>query len=122
MKDLGSGERASDKLKGKRIRQIRQNLMCIEAKLVLQAKSRCVLAKLSWPLFIDGQVSRKWLGSIQIHSVTTVYIMFPYSNTTYVGSYPRPIFLWALTRIYLRGTNAKVPRSRTLVISPRDSI
>jgi hypothetical protein len=31
-----------------------------------------------------------------------VYMMFLYSNITYVGSYPGPTFLWALTRIYLR--------------------
>jgi hypothetical protein len=60
------------------------------------------LADLSWPLFIGGQVSRFQSGPIQIHHIMVVYILFPYSNTTNVSSYLRPIFIWALTQIYPR--------------------
>jgi hypothetical protein len=80
------------------------------------------LVGLSWPLFIGDQVSRIQSGFIQIHHVMAVYILFPYSNITYVGFYLRPISLWALTQIYSRGTNATGPSGRTLISSPRDSI
>jgi hypothetical protein len=73
------------------------------------------LAGLSWPLLIGGQVSRYWSGSIQIYHVMAVYIIFPYSNTTYIGFYLGPILLWALTQINPRGTNAMGTRRRTHV-------
>jgi hypothetical protein len=70
---------------------------------------------LSWPLFIGGQVSRFRSDPIQIHRAMAVYILFPYSNIIYVGSYLGPIFLWALTQIYPKGTNATGPSRRTHV-------
>jgi hypothetical protein len=51
-----------------------------------------------------------------------VYVLFPYSNTTYIGSYLGPIFIWALTQIYPRGTNTRGLSRYTLVSSPRDSM
>jgi hypothetical protein len=42
MKDLGSGERTSDELEGKRLRRTRRNSMIIETKRGLQAWSQSV--------------------------------------------------------------------------------
>jgi hypothetical protein len=48
-----------------------------------------------------------------------VYIMFSYSNTTYIGSNLGPLFLLALIRIYPRGTNAMDPSRRIHITSGR---
>jgi hypothetical protein len=40
------------------------------------------LADLSWPLYIGGQVSRKWLGLIQI--TVSVYNIISYFDYVYV--------------------------------------
>jgi hypothetical protein len=44
--------------------------------------------------------------------------MFPYTNTTYIGSYHGSLLLWILTRIYPRGTNAMGTGRRTYVNRP----
>jgi hypothetical protein len=73
------------------------------------------LAGLSWPLFIGGQVSRNRSCSIQNHRIGRFTYQFPYSNTIHLDSYLGPMFLWAFTRIHLRGTNTTGLGSHTLI-------
>jgi hypothetical protein len=54
------------------------------------------LAGLSWPLFIGGQTSRIWSGSIQITYVGLHYD-FHIRLLLHFGLYLRPIFLWTFT-------------------------
>jgi hypothetical protein len=96
--------------------------VCLRQILVFQLNLNVSLVGLSWPLFIDGQVSRNRSGSILIRRIWRFTYQFPYSNTIYFGFYLGPMFLWAFTRIHLRGTNAMGLGSHTLVSSPRDSI
>jgi hypothetical protein len=68
MKDLGSGERVSDKLECKDSDKQGETWCVFEYKLVINWP----LAGLSWPLFIGGQVSRNQSGSIQIKTRITI--------------------------------------------------
>jgi hypothetical protein len=72
-------------------------------------------------LVITLQNRKTRSGSIQIHRAIAVYILFSYSNITYIGSYLEPIFLWLLTQIYpgisMPWALAGVPMSPALSIS-----
>jgi hypothetical protein len=73
---------ASDELEGKDSDKKRRNLVCVENKLVDNwLNLNLSLAGLSWPLYIGGQVSRIWSGSIQI--TIFVYDIISYFNYNY---------------------------------------
>jgi hypothetical protein len=66
MKDLGSGERTSDKLEGRvSDKQGKYGVSKVNLGLIL-AQFDVSLAGLSWPLLIGGQVPRNRSGSTQI--------------------------------------------------------
>jgi hypothetical protein len=89
--------------------------VCLRQSLVLRLNLDVSLASLSWPLFIGGQVSRIRSGSIQTCRIWRFTYQFPYSNTIHFDFYPGPIFIWAFTRIHLRGINIMGLGSHTLV-------
>jgi hypothetical protein len=90
----------------------------LRQSLVLQAKSRCVHSRpLLAPIYRWPGI-KETVGSMQIRHVMAVYILFHYSNTTYVGSYLGPISIWALTQIYPRGTNARALAGVPLSVAP----
>jgi hypothetical protein len=66
MMDLGLGERTSDELEGRVSDKQGEYSVSKISLLLILAQSRCVLCRLSLPLFIGGQVSRNRSGSIQI--------------------------------------------------------
>jgi hypothetical protein len=73
--------------------------MCVENKLVDNwLNLNLSLAGLSWPLYIGGQVSRIWSGSIQITMMYTIWSRI--SIITMSG----PNFYWAITRTCPRDT------------------
>jgi hypothetical protein len=92
--------------------------VCLRQSLVLRLNLNVSLVVLSWPLFIGGQVLRIRLGSMQIHRIWWFTSRFSYSNTIQFDFYLGPIFLWAFTRIHLRGTNITRLDSHTLVRRP----
>jgi hypothetical protein len=73
MKDLGSGEKASDELEGKDYDKQSETWCVFENKLVTNwLNLNLSLASLSWPLYIGGQVSRNRSSSIQITMRITI--------------------------------------------------
>jgi hypothetical protein len=103
----GRGRQMNSKVK---IRQTRRGLTCVENKSGTQlAQSQSVPGQPLLPLYIGGQVSRIWSGSIQI--TMSIYEVI---------SYIEYIYTWA----YLtgpRGTKIMSLNSYTLVSSARDS-
>jgi hypothetical protein len=93
--------------------------VCLRQSLMFLLNLDLSLAGLSWPLFIGSQVLRNRLGSIQTRRIWRFTYRFPYSNIIHFDFYFGPMFLWAFTRICLRGTNIMRLGSHTLVIKCR---
>jgi hypothetical protein len=86
MKDLGSGERASDELEGNKMELDVYWDKNVDYKLDLNLS----LSGLSWPLFIGGQFSRNRSGLIQIslykmNCNTTSYFDYEYTSISILG-------------------------------------
>jgi hypothetical protein len=90
--------------------------VCLRQSLVFWLNLNVSLTGLSWPLFLRDHVSRNRPGSIQTHRIWWFTYQFAYSNTIHFDFYLGPMFLWAFTRIDLRGTNITGLGRHTLVI------